>query len=100
MNTPAPRPHGVDQRADGRRRDRTGLVRDSKDAWEPKDIGALVGLLDPDATMTADGGGLVAHHGGIPVTVAALDFADGRIVRIWAVRNPEELSAWTESGRI
>ncbi|MFD3699844.1 RNA polymerase sigma factor SigJ [Streptomyces sp. NPDC058646] len=36
-----------------------GLVRDFKEAWEAKDIKALVGLLDPDATMTADGGGLV-----------------------------------------
>ncbi|CAM5665870.1 RNA polymerase sigma factor [Streptomyces avidinii] len=36
-----------------------GLVRDFKEAWEAKDIRALVGLLDPDATMTADGGGLV-----------------------------------------
>lgn len=117
------------------------LVRDFKEAWESKDIEALVGLLDPDATMTADGGGLVgtvlrpveggksiaeylihiadkapgltllertvngrpglvAHHTGIPVTVAALDVTDGRISRIWAVRNPEKLRAWTESGQI
>lgn len=38
---------------------RAGLVRDFKQAWEAKDIGALVGLLDPDATMVADGGGQV-----------------------------------------
>jgi RNA polymerase sigma factor (sigma-70 family) len=37
-----------------------GLVRDFKKAWETKDINALVGLLDPDATMTADGGGRVS----------------------------------------
>ncbi|WP_113703497.1 RNA polymerase sigma factor SigJ [Nonomuraea lactucae] len=36
-----------------------GLVRDFKQAWEAKDIDALVGLLDPGATMIADGGGLV-----------------------------------------
>ncbi|MER5361466.1 RNA polymerase sigma factor SigJ [Streptomyces sp. NPDC002785] len=36
-----------------------GLVRHFKEAWEARDIGALVGLLDPDATMIADGGGLV-----------------------------------------
>ncbi|QGZ52189.1 sigma-70 family RNA polymerase sigma factor [Streptomyces sp. QHH-9511] len=36
-----------------------GLVRDFKEAWEARDIEALVGLLDPDATMIADGGGLV-----------------------------------------
>ncbi len=37
-----------------------GLVRDFKHAWEAKDIDALIGLLDPDATATADGGGLVS----------------------------------------
>jgi RNA polymerase sigma factor (sigma-70 family) len=36
------------------------VVRDFKQAWEAKDIGALVGLLDPGATVTADGGGFVA----------------------------------------
>jgi RNA polymerase sigma-70 factor, ECF subfamily len=36
-----------------------GIVRDFKQAWEAKDIAALIGLLDPDATVTADGGGLV-----------------------------------------
>ncbi|GGV51626.1 RNA polymerase sigma factor [Kitasatospora herbaricolor] len=36
-----------------------GLVRHFKEAWEAGDIKALVGLLDPDATMVADGGGLV-----------------------------------------
>ena len=35
------------------------LVRDFKKAWEAGDIGALIGLLDPDATVTADGGGFV-----------------------------------------
>ena len=35
------------------------LVRDFKKAWEAGDIGALIGLLDPGATVTADGGGLV-----------------------------------------
>jgi RNA polymerase sigma-70 factor (ECF subfamily) len=36
------------------------LVRDFKQAWEAKDIEALVGLLDPDAMVVADGGGLVS----------------------------------------
>ena len=36
-----------------------GIIRDFKEAWEAKDIGALIGLLDPDAVATADGGGLV-----------------------------------------
>ena len=34
------------------------VVRDFKAAWEAKDINALIGLLDPDATAIADGGGL------------------------------------------
>ena len=34
------------------------IVRAFKQAWEARDIGALVGLLDPDATATADTGGL------------------------------------------
>jgi hypothetical protein len=37
---------------------RAGLVRAFKTAWEAKDIDALISLLDPDATATADGGGL------------------------------------------
>ncbi|MFD9078577.1 RNA polymerase sigma factor SigJ [Streptomyces erythrochromogenes] len=114
------------------------LVRHFKEAWQSRDIEALVGLLDPDAVMTADGGGmvgtvlrpveggrniaqylihiadkarglellertvngrpgLVAQHTGVPVTVAAFEIADGRVSRIWAVRNPEKLRAWTES---
>ncbi|MEV4246652.1 RNA polymerase sigma factor SigJ [Streptosporangium canum] len=35
------------------------IVRDFKRAWEAKDIDALVGLLDPDVTAIADGGGAV-----------------------------------------
>jgi len=34
-----------------------GIVRDFKQAWEAKDIGALIGLLDPSATLTGDAGG-------------------------------------------
>ncbi len=37
-----------------------GIVRDFKQAWEAKDIDALIGLLDRDATAIADGGGLVS----------------------------------------
>ncbi|MEU7896668.1 RNA polymerase sigma factor SigJ [Nonomuraea sp. NPDC049152] len=36
-----------------------GIVRDFKQAWEAKDIHALIGLLDPGATAITDGGGLV-----------------------------------------
>jgi RNA polymerase sigma factor (sigma-70 family) len=34
------------------------IIRDFKQAWEAKDIAALIGLLDPGATATADTGGL------------------------------------------
>jgi RNA polymerase sigma factor (sigma-70 family) len=33
------------------------LVRDFRQAWEAQDIEALVGLLDPDVQLVADGGG-------------------------------------------
>ncbi len=112
------------------------LVKDFKRAWEAQDIGALVGLLDPEATAIADGGGLATAHlhpiegseqiarayidfvgrapnltilertvngqpglvaqlDGVTVTVYAFDVVGDRINRIWAVRNPEKLRAWT-----
>jgi RNA polymerase sigma factor (sigma-70 family) len=112
------------------------LVKDFKQAWEARDIGALVGLLDPEATAIADGGGLATAHlhpiegseqiarayidfvgrapnltilertvngqpglvaqlDGVTVTVYAFDVVGDRINRIWAVRNPEKLRAWT-----
>ncbi|GAA3036600.1 RNA polymerase sigma factor SigJ [Kitasatospora albolonga] len=115
--------------------DQARVVRAFKHAWETKDIAALVALLDPAATLTADGGGLVpsALHpvtgadaiarlvlaiadrtpgqtlregsvngrpglvallDGSAVTVAAFAVEDGRITRIWAVRNPEKLGPW------
>jgi RNA polymerase sigma-70 factor (ECF subfamily) len=117
--------------------EQAGIVREFKLAWDAKDIGALVGLLDPGAVMVSDGGGLasaalrpiegsdriaryamelagrvpdmavverivngqpglVAQLGGVTTAVFAFDFADGRITRIWAVRNPEKLRPWTE----
>jgi RNA polymerase sigma-70 factor (ECF subfamily) len=36
------------------------IVRAFKKAWEARDIGALIGLLDPGATVTGDIGGLPA----------------------------------------
>ena len=33
------------------------VVREFKEAWEAKDIGALIGLLDAEATAIGDGGG-------------------------------------------
>jgi RNA polymerase sigma-70 factor (ECF subfamily) len=40
--------------------EQAGVVRAFKAAWEAIDIDALIGLLDPAATVTADGGGLVS----------------------------------------
>jgi RNA polymerase sigma factor (sigma-70 family) len=40
--------------------ERAGVVRSFKQAWQAKDIGALIGLLDPSVTAIADGGGLVS----------------------------------------
>jgi RNA polymerase sigma-70 factor (ECF subfamily) len=114
---------------------RADVVRRVKEAWETKDIATLVGLLDPAAVMTADGGGLagtvlrpveggtriaqymvavadrapglellqrsvngvpglVARRGRVVVTVASFDVSDGRVTRIWVVRNPEKLRPW------
>jgi RNA polymerase sigma-70 factor (ECF subfamily) len=36
------------------------IVRDFKRAWEARDINALIGVLDPAATATGDGGGVVS----------------------------------------
>ncbi|MDQ1022894.1 RNA polymerase sigma factor (sigma-70 family) [Streptomyces umbrinus] len=38
------------------------IVRQFRTAWQAKDIDALISLLDPDATATADGGGLAVTH--------------------------------------
>jgi RNA polymerase sigma-70 factor, ECF subfamily len=115
------------------------VVRDFKRAWEAQDIKALVGLLDPDATVIADGGGLVAAalhpiegadqigaylenlgrlrpadvtllertvngqpglvmlQDGVTITVFAFGITEGRITRIWAIRNPEKLRPWIAS---
>jgi RNA polymerase sigma factor (sigma-70 family) len=111
------------------------VARRVKEAWETKDIAALVALLNPAAVMTADGGGmagtvlrpveggariaqymvaiadkapglellersvngtpgLVAQRAGVVVTVASFDVSEGRVTRIWAVRNPEKLRPW------
>ncbi|MER5318797.1 RNA polymerase sigma factor SigJ [Streptosporangium roseum] len=58
---------------------RADIVSAFKQAWEAKDIDALIGLLDPDATATGDGGGLVT---------AALRPVEGaeRIARFFADR--------------
>jgi RNA polymerase sigma factor (sigma-70 family) len=58
-----------------------GIVRDFKQAWEAKDIDALIGLLDPDATVIADSGGLVSAElrpieGGEEIARYLADVAD------------------------
>jgi RNA polymerase sigma-70 factor (ECF subfamily) len=57
------------------------IVRDFKQAWEAKDINALIGLLDPDATVIADGGGLASAalcpiEGGEQIARYLADLAD------------------------
>jgi RNA polymerase sigma factor (sigma-70 family) len=47
------------QGAEAPRAQRADIVRNFKQAWEARDINALLGLLDPDATAIGDGGGLV-----------------------------------------
>jgi RNA polymerase sigma factor (sigma-70 family) len=56
------------------------IVRDFKQAWEAKNIDALIGLLDPDATALGDGGGLVSAElrpieGGEQIARAVIDIA-------------------------
>jgi RNA polymerase sigma factor (sigma-70 family) len=48
-----------------------GLVRAFKQAWEAGNVTALIGLLDPDATVTADSGGLVQVAEARPVAGGA-----------------------------
>ncbi|WP_280384155.1 RNA polymerase sigma factor SigJ [Nocardia wallacei] len=120
--------------------ERAEVVREFKQAWETQDIEALIGLLDPRATATADGGGkvlaflepitggeqialawveigrrttgvtllertvngqpgLVAEVDGAVISVYAFDIAEGRITRIWVIRNPEKLRPWTGGDR-
>ncbi|WP_037861736.1 RNA polymerase sigma factor SigJ [Streptomyces sp. NRRL S-340] len=115
------------------------VVRHVKEAWQTKDIAALIGVLNPAAVMTADGGGmagavlrpveggariaqymvaiadrapglellersvngtpgLVAVREGAVMTVASFDVVDGRVTRIWVVRNPEKLRPWPAQG--
>jgi len=58
-----------------------GIVRAFKQAWEAKDIDALIGLLDPDATAIADGGGLATTflrpiEGGVQIARAWVEIAN------------------------
>lgn len=82
------------------------IVTRFRAAWEAKGIEALIGLLDSDATATADGAGLAVTHprplvGGERIARAYAEIArpaGDRIRRIWAVRNPEKLRPWRAGG--
>ena len=63
--------------------EQVSLVRDFKHAWEAHGISALIGLLDPDATVIADGGGLVSAvpgpiQGGEQIARHMVNLFDGR----------------------
>ena len=55
---------------------------------------------NPDLVMlerTVNGQpGLVLQQGGVTGTVMAFEITGDRIVRIWAIRNPEKLRPWTD----
>jgi RNA polymerase sigma-70 factor (ECF subfamily) len=58
-----------------------GIVRAFRQAWQAKDIDALIGLLDPGATATADGGGLAVTfldpiEGGEQIAAAWIEIAN------------------------
>jgi RNA polymerase sigma factor (sigma-70 family) len=63
--------------------EQAGIVRAFKQAWEAKDIGALISLLDPGATVVADSGGRAGAGGGAQriegreqIVRACVDLAD------------------------
>ncbi|KFF99140.1 RNA polymerase sigma24 factor [Streptomyces scabiei] len=67
---------------------RAAVVRDFKQAWEATDIDALIGLLDPDATAIADGGGLAITF---PHPIEGAE----QIARVWreiARRKPDTMT--------
>ena len=115
---------------------RADIVHDFKQAWQSKDVAALVSLLDPTVVAVADGGGLasaspepvagseqvarflvllaelagsldlversvngqpglVALDAGVVVAVYGFEISADRIHRLWVVRNPEKLRAWS-----
>jgi RNA polymerase sigma-70 factor (ECF subfamily) len=60
--------------------ERAEVVRDFKRAWQARDIEALIGLLDPRARATADGGGLAPAflepiHGGEQIARTWMEIA-------------------------
>lgn len=117
-------------------RQRSAVIAEFRQAWQAKDVPALVRLLDPSVVAVADGGGqamaspvpveghhrvaavlvhladlagrldllertvngqpgLVAMNGSQVLTVYAFDIEGSHIRRIWAIRNPDKLRAWS-----
>jgi RNA polymerase sigma-70 factor (ECF subfamily) len=114
------------------------VIRRFRTAWHAGDINGLLSVLDPDATVVADGGGVVSaalnpivgadpiarffvglnrlttadsvmlersvngqpgivvQEAGATVTVFAFEVGDGRITKIWAMRNPQKLGSWPQ----
>ncbi|WP_230084489.1 RNA polymerase sigma factor SigJ [Nocardioides marmotae] len=70
----------------------TAVVRRFKEAWEARDIDALVGLLDPQAVAVGDGGGQVSAEER-PVHGAAriAEFLVGRATALAGVTMAESL---------
>lgn len=60
-----------------------GVVRRFRTAWEAQDIEALVGLLDPAAVATADGGGLAVTHPRPLVGAERIARGYAEIARLW-----------------
>lgn len=58
------------------------------------DITARIGGFTLEETSVNGEPGLMAKQDGVVVTVFAFDIVDGRISRIWAVRNPAKLRSW------
>jgi len=77
--------------------EQAAIVRDFKAAWATQDIDALIGLLDPEATATADGGGFVPTHpepivGGVEIAHAYAKLA-------YAVADRAMFVEYTVNGR-
>jgi RNA polymerase sigma-70 factor (ECF subfamily) len=61
------------------------IIKNFKQAWEAKNIEALIALLDPDAIATSDGGGLASA---IPHPIEGAE----QVARVWieiALRGPD-----------
>jgi RNA polymerase sigma-70 factor (ECF subfamily) len=63
-------------------------------AWAEIGRAAPAGLRFAERMVNGQPG-LVAEQGGSVVTVFAFEVAGDRVKRIWAVRNPDKLRAWS-----